>query len=92
MRVPAFLAALGRDHVRWKLAELAAEALMVVFAVLVALGVEEWREERQLRTFAERARAKVDLEIGQSLAEFRRFERVATHLRRGPRLLSVPPA
>lgn len=48
---------------RWKLAELATEALMVVFAVLVALGVEEWREERRLRTFAERARAAVDLEI-----------------------------
>jgi hypothetical protein len=28
--------------------DLTLEALMVVFAVLVALGVEEWREERQM--------------------------------------------
>ena len=63
--------ALGGDRVRWKLAELATEALMVVFAVLVALGVEEWREERQLREFADRARAAVDQEIEQNLAEFR---------------------
>ena len=63
--------ALGSDRVRWKLAELATEALMVVFAVLVALGVEEWRDERQLREFADRARAAVDQEIEQNLAEFR---------------------
>jgi hypothetical protein len=63
--------ALGSERTRWKLAELATEALMVVFAVLVALGVEEWREERQLREFADRARAAVDQEIEQNLAEFR---------------------
>lgn len=45
---------------------------MVVFAVLAALGVEQWREERQLRRFAERAREAVDLEIGQNLDEFQR--------------------
>lgn len=56
------------------LGEIAIEALMVVFAVLAALGVEEWRETRQLRAFADRARAAVDLEIGENLAEFRRAE------------------
>lgn len=71
MRAPAMVVALGSDRMRWKLAELATEALMVVFAVLVALGVEEWREERQLREFADRARAAVDREIEQNLAEFR---------------------
>ena len=71
MTVPSTVAALGVDQVRWKLAALATEALMVVFAVLVALGVEEWREERQLRAFADRARAAVDQEIEQNLAEFR---------------------
>lgn len=71
MNVPATVAALGGDKARWKLAELATEALMVVFAVLVALGVEEWREERQLRAFADRARAAVDLELEQNLDEFR---------------------
>lgn len=45
---------------------------MVVFAVLTALGVEQWRENRQLRRFADRARSAVDLEIGRNLDEFRR--------------------
>ena len=49
MNVPSTMAALTGEKVRWRFAELATEALMVVFAVLVALGVEEWREERQLR-------------------------------------------
>ena len=71
MNVPSTLAALGGEKVRRRLPELATEALMVVFAVLVALGVEEWREERQLRAFADRARAAVDLEIQQNLDEFR---------------------
>ncbi len=31
---------------------------MVVFAVLAAFGVEEWREERQLRRFADMARLR----------------------------------
>ena len=74
MNVPSTLAALGGDRVRRRLPELAAEALMVVFAVLVALGVEEWREERQLRAFADRARAAVDQEIELNLDEFRSTE------------------
>lgn len=45
---------------------------MVVFAVLAALGVEQWREDRQLQRFAEGAREAVDLEIRQNLEEFRR--------------------
>ena len=71
MNVPSTLAALTGGRVRWRLAELVAEAVMVVFAVLVALGVEEWREERQLRAFADRARAAVDLEIEQNLEQLR---------------------
>ena len=71
MNVPSTIAALTGEKVRWRFAELATEALMVVFAVLVALGVEEWREERQLREFADRVRAAVDLEIRQNLDEFR---------------------
>ncbi len=47
---------------------------MIVFAVLAALGVEEWRESLQLQAFAARARAAVDLEIGENLAEFQRAE------------------
>lgn len=74
MNVPSTLAALGGDKVRRRLPELATEALMVVFAVLVALGVEQWREERQLRAFADRARAAVDQEIELNLGEFRNSE------------------
>ena len=72
MNVPSTMAALTGEKVRWRLAELATEAAMVVFAVLVALGVEQWREERQLRAFADRARNAVDLEIRQNLDEFRK--------------------
>ena len=44
---------------------------MVVFAVLVAFGVEEWREERQLRQFAASARAAIELEMQENVDEFR---------------------
>jgi len=53
-----------------KLPELALEAVMVVFAVLVALGVEEWSDERQMREFADRARAGVIVEMRANLDEF----------------------
>ena len=59
---------------RSRLAELAVESLMVVFAVLMAFGVEEWREERQLRQFADVARAAVELELRENLDEFREAE------------------
>ena len=68
------LAKLGSGKLRWKLAEIAIETAMIVFAVLVALGVEEWREERQLHSLADRARVAVDLELQQNLTEFRRAE------------------
>lgn len=44
---------------------------MVVFAVLVALGVEEWRDEAQLREFAARAEEAVVAEVRANLEEFR---------------------
>jgi hypothetical protein len=50
-----------------RLPALALEALMVVFAVLVALGVEEWREQRQMAAFAERVRSAVLAEVDLSL-------------------------
>ncbi len=50
--------------------ELAREALMVVFAVLVALAVEEWRDERQMHEFADRARMGVVTELRANLDEF----------------------
>lgn len=56
--------------VRTRFAELAAEAGMVVFAVLIAFAVDEWREERQLRDFADRARAAVEAEMQANVEEF----------------------
>ena len=56
---------------RTRLPELVLEAVMVVFAVLVALGLQEWRDERQMQEFADRARAAVLAEIGANLEEFR---------------------
>ena len=55
---------------RSRFADLALEAVMVVFAVLIALGVEEWREERQLREFAGRARDAVVAEMRANLEEY----------------------
>jgi hypothetical protein len=54
-----------------RLPALALEALMVVFAVLVALGVEEWREQRQMADFAERVRSAVLAEVDANLEELR---------------------
>ena len=65
------IAAVTGRRAGWDLAAMAAEALMVVFAVLVAFGVEEWREERQLRQFAASARAAIELEMQENLDEFR---------------------
>ncbi|MCY3732722.1 MAG: hypothetical protein OXG42_00425 [Chloroflexi bacterium] len=65
------IAAVKGQRARWNLAEMAVEALMVVFAVLVAFGVEEWQTERQLRQFAGVARAAVELEMQVNLDEFK---------------------
>ena len=56
---------------RRKLPEIAVEAAMVVFAVFVAFGGEEWREERRLRQFGAVARTAVETEIAENLDEFR---------------------
>ena len=65
---------LGSGKLRWKLAEITTEAVMIVFAVLIALGVEEWREDQQLHELADRARVAVDSELQHNLIEFERAE------------------
>lgn len=55
-----------------RIGNLALEAVMVVFAVLVALAVEERRDERQLREFAARATGAVVTEMRSNLEELRR--------------------
>jgi hypothetical protein len=49
--------------------ELVLEALFVVFAVLVALAVDEWNEGRELRAQADLARAAVMSELESNQAE-----------------------
>lgn len=54
---------------REKLPELILEAGMVVFAVVVALGVDEWRESRQNAELADRALAGIAAEIESNRQE-----------------------
>ena len=63
-----------------KLPEIAVEAAMVVFAVLAAFGIDEWRETRQLRQFAVSARSAVETELAENLAEFRAMQSALTTL------------
>ncbi len=65
---------------RRKLPEIALEAAMVVFAVLVAFGVDEWREQRQLRDFAAAARSAVETEIAENARQFRETQPMLTAL------------
>lgn len=65
---------------RRKLPEIAVEAVMVVFAVLVAFGVDAWRETRQLRVFAAVARSAIETELAENLAEFRAAQPALTAL------------
>lgn len=51
--------------------ELALEAVMVVFAVLVALAVDEWRQEGELEARVERARSAVLAELTSNRDELR---------------------
>lgn len=61
-----------RPQLREKLPELILEAASVVFAVLLALAVDEWRETRSQDALAERARASILEEIRGNEAELRR--------------------
>jgi hypothetical protein len=54
---------------REKFPELALEAGMVVFAVIVALGVDQWRESRQNAGLADRALAGIAAEIDSNRKE-----------------------
>jgi hypothetical protein len=57
---------------REKLPELFVEASMVVLAVVIALAVDEWREDHQQRELAERALQVVVAEIESNRAELLR--------------------
>lgn len=70
----------GIPTLRAKLPEITLEAAMVVFAVLAAFGVEEWREERRLREFATAARSAVETEIAENAGQFRDAQPMLTAL------------
>ncbi len=54
--------------------DLAIQAILIVFAVLLALGVEEWWDERELLATAAEARHAVEVEIERNLAELQEAE------------------
>ena len=62
--------ALG-TRLREKLPELLLEAASVVFAVLLALAVDEWRETRSREALAARARASILEELRSNQTELR---------------------
>lgn len=62
---------MNRGSGQRKLGALVAEASMVVFAVLVALAVDEWREDREVAAQVARAQAGVEAELRANQAEFR---------------------
>src|SRR5262245_21855151 len=62
----------GRGYrLRDKLPELLLEAASVVFAVLLALAVDEWRETKSQKALAARARASILEEIRGNESELR---------------------
>ncbi len=61
-----------RPRLREKLPELLLEAASVVFAVLLAFAVDEWRETRSRQALADRARTSILEEIRANAAELRR--------------------
>jgi cell division protein ZapA (FtsZ GTPase activity inhibitor) len=60
-----------RPRFREKLPELLLEAVSVVFAVLLALAVDEWRETRSRNALAARARASILEEIRSNDSKLR---------------------
>ena len=52
-----------------RLGSLLAEAAMVVFAVLVALAVDQWREDREIASQVARAQAGVEAELRSNREE-----------------------
>ncbi len=69
MKKPAFLARFRAARLPERLVDLSIQAVLIVFAVLLALGLEEWWGERELQAIAAEARLAVELEIENNLAE-----------------------
>lgn len=61
----------SRIALRKRLPEIALEVGSVVFAVLFALGVNEWRDDRRKRVTAEQARQSIEAEVAENQEELR---------------------
>ena len=61
-----------RDHIRDKLPEILVEAFSVALAVVLALAVDNWRDERMLNRQAMALRQAVAAEMRSNLEELRR--------------------
>ena len=69
MKKPDFLARFRAARLPERLVDLSIQAVLIVFAVLLALGLEEWWDERELQAIAAEARLAVEQEIENNLAE-----------------------
>ena len=74
MNKPAFLARFRAARLPERVVDLSIQAVLIVFAVLLALGLEEWWNERELQATAAEARLAVELEIENNLAELNAAE------------------
>ncbi len=68
------MARIGRQDVRF----LVLEGIMVLFGVLAALFVDEWRQERELRAEARAAMESVVVEVRENLEELQALDSVVT--------------
>ena len=59
-------------RLRDKLPEITLEAVSVVFAVLLALAVNEWRDQRDDREVAAQARRSIEAEVAENRADLGR--------------------
>jgi hypothetical protein len=58
-----------RVHIREKLPEIVLEASSILIAILLAFGVDEWREKRSQDALAERARRTIVAELAANRIE-----------------------
>ena len=61
-------------RLRERVVDLSVQAILIVFAVLLALGAEEWWDERELLATAAEVRLAVEAEIEGNLAELEAAE------------------
>lgn len=80
----------GMSESRWRrIQHLVLEGIVIVFSVLVALVVEDWRAEREAADDVEAALVALDIEVQANLEELESFATVVTD--RYNRLIAFGP-